>query len=335
MNPKSSFTWALLPLGALLAIGFALYQSSRAREVGSAVAMANRRSDELHRQLQRAEARLRQAEQERAGREGTAVPATGGNAAGTLNAPSAASSGKSSPSEPFLRATDPKLRALYVKQFEDKTYWGARLFPLRLPPDRMEKMTAIYVERALAQMDLNAVVDAKGLTEDASVMRDMTGALSREEGTRAKALLSAEEYKQWLRSNGDTNFEKFGTALAGDVYLSDTPLTLEQREQLMQILRKNYEPPPKEKLTKAYTGFAVDFSRQDNIKWDAVLAQMGAAGFPPAQIAALRTYQENLRLDRQINQLTDSAIQRNPLPKRPELWVASAGLPPPLPRKKP
>lgn len=328
MKPRASFTRALLPCCAMLAIGFALYQAHRGQEIELAVVAAKRRSDELRRQLQRADARLRQAEQESAVRARSAGPAPGTDAAASATAQIQKASAPKNPQhlQSFTKiATNPRLRALYFDRSGDSTL-GARFWALHLTPDQLKKIGAIRREQQETLLDALAAAETLGLAAgDSAIEKERRKSVARMNG-EIKAVLSPEEYKTYKETEKYGMWWRFADAVASALYLSDTPLTSKQGLQLMDILRENIEKDGIGKWTDPNAGV-----RPDKITWDAVIARMNQAGFPPAQIAALQTYQ----VDRQVNELIDATLQRYPGPKRSEISIRTPWLPPALPPKKP
>jgi RNA polymerase sigma factor (sigma-70 family) len=90
------------------------------------------------------------------------------------------------------------------------------------------------------------------------------------------------------------------TQVAGLVFASATPLTTEQRAQMVQLIASNtprYQPG--------------DNNGMDTVNWEGVLAQ-GGSTLPPAQLNALRSLQASVAQDTLEKQVREAATKAAP-----------------------
>lgn len=299
------FGWAL-PVLAVVALGCALGYARRAREVGGAVAVADRQRDELRQRLQQAEKRLAIVEQVGvAGQVAVPSKAVGETAAGVDPAPTPGRT-KARPereSDPrIVAARDVALRELHLKAFaaDIDGNWGPLFRRLNLTPEKIEQFKAILLDHERNRLDVTAVAgDEKLGLGDAAVQKqrsDDGAVLAR----KMRALLEPADLKAYNQYHHDFELQPIVAEMAGRVYFTERPLDLPQAQELMTILSNNSE--------KRNYGFV----RPNTVNWDAALAQVEANPvFSPALIDAFRRLQAARAAEAQLGKSMNEAMKKN------------------------
>lgn len=320
MKPRK--IWSVIAaLFAAGAVTFAIFESQRAALARTNSALATQSRDAAGRQLKLAEARLKAAElaaarrkdivandakQKRSSAQRDGSKASDDPAAETSRAPWFTTT-----RDPrYIAATNPKVRALSLQMQDTGDHFaGPILRKLNISPDRVEKFKEIGMANAIEHKNILAL----GLSKEET--NKLIAANAAETDAQPRALFTPEEFAAWNQFVKDRSLGAGGRTVDGLVidaakraYLSDSPLTLEQGQQLTHILAANID---RERLKSVPLLSALNL--------EAVIAQASAAGLGPTQIAGLRSAVENAQRDRQIAALIDAVVQRYPGAKRPTI----------------
>lgn len=280
MHAMRPLAWSL-SLFALLALTFAIFQARQAKRLDAAVASARLRDRQLRTRLQPVVAPIAPAEARGEALSRSDAPP----AVPTAREEASAAAGTSPSSSAWKNALvatarNPELRALYMKSFEDEiaAKWGPLFGLLHLPPEKIERFTAIMLAHEQNRLDVTAVAGDQNLSlGDPAIqrMRSEDGAsLAREMRT---LLAPGTEIKLYNRYHHDLELQPIVADMAREIYATETPLTLEQAHRLMLI------------LSDASQKRTYDFVRPGTVDWDVVLTQVSAEpAFSPAMVDTMR-----------------------------------------------
>jgi len=316
MTATRRVTALLVPVLALLAIIYGLFQGNRAHVSAASLADATEARDAARAQQRRAEEQLRERERTAAERKeatAAAVAKTATDRAKEPNPPAARST-------LALIAATPSLREMSLKGTQRLPDYGPKVWVLKMTPEQIAKMKAFNYQIESAKLDLVALAEAQGLSMDHPEIRKMDHALDAEMREKMTALLGPADAERYYAFAPDWRLQTMVDQVAGNVYLSDAPVTLGYEQEMVRILRQNA-------VKDEHGGRYLEAVTQGRFDLASVTAQMSAAGIPPVQIAALRTIIERNRASYEVKQMIDEAMTRNPAAKNISLNLPAPALP--------
>jgi RNA polymerase sigma factor (sigma-70 family) len=312
---------AVAVAAALLATFSAMHEAWRAREALASANSIRAEREQLRGSLQAAEKRAEQAGAELAAarRRLAEQPAI---ASGQPDAKSARAGAWQATSPVNYALDHPEGRSAFIDQevSRSKTKF-ARFFKVAgLSPDEQERFLAIMKNFAEAKLDLTASVRDQGFgpnnvpqdPQALTTLFTLDSQMDAEYMGNLRALLGDDRFKQFSTYRRSLPEWNVADQLAGQLYDSDAPLTSEQAQQLVRVLRDNrYDkkatPTPTNTVNGtfipdgAYVGavkqsnMAFGDIMMPNIDWaapvtDAAMTRVGTV-LAPTQLAALRRLQ--------------------------------------------
>jgi hypothetical protein len=190
---------------------------------------------------------------------------------------------------------NPELRALFLTRFAEtvNVTWGPLFSKISLSPDKIEKFKAIEMEYEQNILDLEATMQNQGLEHIDPVYDQMRAKIGVELAQGMKEVLGANpsDLAAYNLYHHEQALVPFVSELATALYTTDSPLTLSQSDQLMQILA--------DASAKRQFGFVI----AGTVNWDAALAKAQTI-LPPTQLALLQTYAMQDSLHKQLSRVS-------------------------------
>lgn len=300
---------------ALLAIGTAVHEFTMARDAKAAAVSRNEEYAGLQRQLAKerqrtveAETRLQAAEERLAAVSSRAAEAVAsgrqtpgakrGTAGGLVAAESAAADTKASPLEVLAVSPEYQQLALKIQRAGFPLTYGPLYRLLNLSPQQVTAFENLVADQSQNYMDMIAAARAQGVSATDQSLAALRKPVDSAFGKKLAALLGDDGAKQFSSYLKTVDARATVDTLAGNLYYTDTPLTLTQADQLTSIVAANTS-------SLKVNGVMV---AQKETNWDAVMTQAQAVLAPP-QLTTLQLLQEKARLLQQMSTLSAALLR--------------------------
>ena len=287
---------ALLACGAS---GLAVYEAGEVRQTRAALANGVAQREAVRLESQHLAARVRDAEQmaQTAGEQRTTLQKqlderdAAKERVGTAQASVAPAPSPIHPEVRMLFNPESQRLSLETERINSALWYGRLLRKLRLSSQQVAEFLDARVALAQGYVDLARVMRSQGVSsfEDPAL-----GGVSNQTAQEA-----IERIRRVLGDAGYAEYQAFDTAprftadaLAGQLYATDTPLTAEQADRLMQAVRANTGVPILDGSIQ-YPG-ATD--------WAAVIAQAEAV-LAPSQLAVLKRTVDEERIMKAMTEI--------------------------------
>jgi RNA polymerase sigma factor (sigma-70 family) len=291
----TKITLSIVGVAVFLAVGTAVYEANQARQAQAAYVAANQERDALRAQMERRDKQAREAEDKFLAAEArsTALQKSLAEAEAKRTNQRKISNVVVDQNRAALLAND-EYQHLQLQQW--KIRFRFRYAPLYrqlgLSPQQIAEFEDVITEGQQSFYDTNnAAVAVQVDPSDPAVRAALKSAKSSME-ENLRRLLGDTGFDQYTAFNkldpGRTYFEPVIT----NFYYTDTPLTAEQGDKLLEILAAN-APPPQRQGT-------ITVMPEPN--WDAVIAQAQGILSAP-QLANLRTWGAKGRISDQMREL--------------------------------
>jgi hypothetical protein len=299
MSARLRYAWWVTLLVLVFAVALVVREARRVQTSETLREAAERRREQVRNQIKLAEQRLARGENEKVppgasdfvGASGPGIASAEVRSTADATKPKTMSVQNGAMRPEVAEATDPELRALHLQVFDEEFagIWGPLLRQLNLPEEKQAAFKAQLRAHAERRLDVTAVAGEQNLkSNDAAIqkMRDDDGALL---SRQMRELLGTEDWKLYQEFRHALVLQPVLTDMAARTYLTATPLTFSESQQLLAILAANSERR------------AFGFVQPNSVKWDVALAQIEASGtFSPALIQGFRQLVAEHRLDGQI-----------------------------------
>ena len=300
-----STTKPLLAIAGILtaaAIGSAIYEARLAQNANLAVADLQRERDTLRTQTTALETRLNE------------TSASLAHLTTAQAKPSEISTAKV-PLESKTTATsqdrmwiNPDYGRLYVQKFRSSLglTFGSLYRELKLSPEQIEKFEATVVERTQSIADLWSESVARGLSpRDPSVTRLTTESWEIENKALVTLLGEAgvARYRQYEKEKDTRDLV---TSLAGNLSLTETPLSAAQGDQLVRVVKANTQT---KKVPMKDEGAKTVYTLFQETDWAAANSQAQSL-LSPAQLTAFKNIGEQRRLQNELTRLATEAMKQ-------------------------
>lgn len=300
---------------ALLAIGTAVHEFAVARDAKAAAVASSEESAGLQRQLanerQRAvaaETRLQSVEERLAAVSSRATetvangrPISGakrGTAGGLVGAESTATDAKTSPLNRLTGSPEYQQLALKVQRATFPLKYGPLYRSLNLSPQQITAFENLAVGQWQNYTDMIAAAHAQGVPATDPSLAALRQPVDSEFARNLVAVLGEDGAKQFFSYYRTVDARATVDTLAGNLYYTDTPLTLTQADQLTSIVAAN--------TASLKINGVMAAPKETN--WDAVMNQAQAV-LAPAQLTTLQLLQEKARLQQQMSDLSTALLR--------------------------
>lgn len=206
-----------------------------------------------------------------------------------------------------------RLMAVQQRGALDQRY-GALFRYLNLPPDQLERLKDLLVERQTAAVDVLAAARSQGLNnrENRGEIRSLLEAAQAEVDESIRALLGESGYQRYQYYNATQPQRAAVDRLEQRLSYSTLPLSHSQSEQLVQLLAA--KPSSRTATVAARPGLAGMFGGQATTITDEVVTQ-AATILSAVQLEALRQLQAEQQAQARLGQLVrENRGNRNATP---------------------
>lgn len=196
-----------------------------------------------------------------------------------------------------------RLLAVQQRAALDQRY-GALFRLLNLPPDQLNRLKDLLVERQTAAMDVLAAARSQGLNnrENRAEIRSLLESTQDEVDANIRALLGETGYQRYEYYNATQPQRTAVNRLEQRLSYTSLPLSVSQSEQLVQLLAAQ-SPSSAGNTAAARPARAMFFGGgQGTVISDEVVAQ-AATILNPAQMEALRQLQAEQQAQAELGQL--------------------------------
>ena len=240
---------------ALLAVGSAVYQSNLARESATALTSVSTERDTLRSRLASMEKRVQQSDDSLAAAQkdiGDLRVSAAKPAAPQVTRPPASQSGPAMDyvlEHPETQPVFVQQQALRVKARYDRFLRGSGL-----PAEKQEQFLGAMKDIAAGELDFMALLHTHGfgvgnVPEDPQGREQFEKLLAdrrqekQTEVAKLRTLLGDDAFKLFAQYTATMAERNVADQMAGQLYYTDTPLTVQQADQLAQILAQNRYAP--------------------------------------------------------------------------------------------